>query len=421
MTPRSSWRRRTTSSRLPPNLKFIGTVNVDETTHGFADKVYDRSQLIELTIDRDGRPAPPRRPALRAAPRRGLGDLRTSRTVRVPRPRRDQDLRRAKPRRSGVRWQTALDEQLLQKVLPKIKGTDLALGAALYTLRRACADRFPLSHAKADDDASMTSTSMASPPTSRLRFLDDAAGTRTHGPREWRRSSCRGRIPAEPPRTDTASSERRATPRFSLSPIDGELRVLAEWPLSGTGRYRLRLEPRGRRRGSARSIVTPEKISARPTDGLIDDLQTTLPASIAIGLQRAGALTGLQLRPLERPRSPKNSIGCAERSVGRRPVRARRRSLTAIARDPHRVLRKTEQWVERERVRRLEPVGLVAPSGCLTTSTRQYALPSSSPGCSSRAHRRRLREPTSAGLPRPGRESRLRRLAALSHSRPEQR
>src|SRR4029078_9418528 len=38
---------------LPPNLKFVGTVNVDETTHGFADKVYDRSQLIELRIDKD--------------------------------------------------------------------------------------------------------------------------------------------------------------------------------------------------------------------------------------------------------------------------------------------------------------------------------------------------------------------------------
>jgi 5-methylcytosine-specific restriction endonuclease McrBC GTP-binding regulatory subunit McrB len=38
---------------LTPNLKFTGTVNADETTHGFADKVYDRSQLIELTITRD--------------------------------------------------------------------------------------------------------------------------------------------------------------------------------------------------------------------------------------------------------------------------------------------------------------------------------------------------------------------------------
>src|SRR5690606_17301107 len=35
---------------LPPNLLAVGTVNVDETTHGFADKIYDRAQVIELTI-----------------------------------------------------------------------------------------------------------------------------------------------------------------------------------------------------------------------------------------------------------------------------------------------------------------------------------------------------------------------------------
>ena len=35
---------------LTPNLKFIGTVNIDETTHGFADKVFDRAQLVGLTV-----------------------------------------------------------------------------------------------------------------------------------------------------------------------------------------------------------------------------------------------------------------------------------------------------------------------------------------------------------------------------------
>src|SRR3954453_23485285 len=38
---------------LSPNLKFAGTVNVDETTYGFADKVYDRAQLIELPLRRE--------------------------------------------------------------------------------------------------------------------------------------------------------------------------------------------------------------------------------------------------------------------------------------------------------------------------------------------------------------------------------
>ena len=38
---------------LTPNLRFVGTVNVDETTHGFADKVYDRAQLVELEAPRE--------------------------------------------------------------------------------------------------------------------------------------------------------------------------------------------------------------------------------------------------------------------------------------------------------------------------------------------------------------------------------
>jgi MoxR-like ATPase len=39
--------------QLAPNLSFIGTVNVDETTHGFSDKVYDRAQLLELPAPRE--------------------------------------------------------------------------------------------------------------------------------------------------------------------------------------------------------------------------------------------------------------------------------------------------------------------------------------------------------------------------------
>src|SRR5687768_5347621 len=37
---------------LPANFMFVGTINIDETTHSFADKVYDRAQLIDLGADR---------------------------------------------------------------------------------------------------------------------------------------------------------------------------------------------------------------------------------------------------------------------------------------------------------------------------------------------------------------------------------
>ena len=38
---------------LAPNLFVTGTVNIDETTFGFADKVYDRAQLLEIPVSRD--------------------------------------------------------------------------------------------------------------------------------------------------------------------------------------------------------------------------------------------------------------------------------------------------------------------------------------------------------------------------------
>ncbi len=34
---------------VPPNLMVIGTVNIDETTHGFSPKVLDRAFTVELT------------------------------------------------------------------------------------------------------------------------------------------------------------------------------------------------------------------------------------------------------------------------------------------------------------------------------------------------------------------------------------
>ena len=41
------------SLRLPPNLYFIGTVNIDETTSGFSPKVLDRAFSLDLASDSD--------------------------------------------------------------------------------------------------------------------------------------------------------------------------------------------------------------------------------------------------------------------------------------------------------------------------------------------------------------------------------
>jgi hypothetical protein len=49
----SSWQ----SQTIPPNLGIVGTVNMDESTHGFSRKVLDRAFTIELSeVDLDWRP-----------------------------------------------------------------------------------------------------------------------------------------------------------------------------------------------------------------------------------------------------------------------------------------------------------------------------------------------------------------------------
>lgn len=52
-----------TALELPPNLRFVGTVNVDETTHAFSPKVLDRANVLEFSnVDLDqalGQGVPP--------------------------------------------------------------------------------------------------------------------------------------------------------------------------------------------------------------------------------------------------------------------------------------------------------------------------------------------------------------------------
>jgi hypothetical protein len=134
---------------LPPNLSFIGTVNVDETTHAFADKVYDRAQLIEMKAPRERL-----REHLGEEPYAGalmdvwnaIGDVAPF-AFRVL----DEISKYTSVAEShGASWEEALDEQLIQKVLPKVKGTEPQVGEALAEFLEAVPEEsYPLSHAKA--------------------------------------------------------------------------------------------------------------------------------------------------------------------------------------------------------------------------------------------------------------------------------
>jgi 5-methylcytosine-specific restriction endonuclease McrBC GTP-binding regulatory subunit McrB len=132
---------------LPPNLRFAGTVNVDETTHGFADKVYDRAQLIELEASREAILE-----HIGEAPyREVLMEVWDITYPVAPFAFRVLDEITAYVNQAGalgVTWQEALDEQLLQKVLPKLKGTDIRVSETLEWLVALTDGAFPLSHAK---------------------------------------------------------------------------------------------------------------------------------------------------------------------------------------------------------------------------------------------------------------------------------
>ena len=132
---------------LPPTLHFIGTVNVDETTHSFADKIYDRAQLIQLDAPRD-------------LIETHLADAEYASAVleiwdavkdTAPFGYRVIDQLESyieAASNHGVGWQQALDEQVLHKVLPKIKGAEPQVGDALAQLQEVTHGRLPLSHQK---------------------------------------------------------------------------------------------------------------------------------------------------------------------------------------------------------------------------------------------------------------------------------
>ncbi len=133
---------------LPSNLYVIGTVNVDETTHGFADKVYDRAQVIELPITEDDI-------ALHlgdASHRHKLLEIWRAVAPVAPFAFRVVDEIASYMRAAedlSVDWTEALDHQILQKVLPKLARPDLRVAAALAAVIEICGDSMPLSRDKA--------------------------------------------------------------------------------------------------------------------------------------------------------------------------------------------------------------------------------------------------------------------------------
>jgi len=107
-------------------------------------------------------------------------------------------------------------------------------------------------------------------------------------------------------------------------------------------------------------MIRPHKINDTAYALMIDDLQRRLPTSIAIGLQKAGAFSGLHLLPPEEGTLAQELVRLRRAIDGVDGVRPGLAAvLRELAYDHYAVFRSYEPWVDRRTVRRPSPAGLV--------------------------------------------------------------
>jgi MoxR-like ATPase len=123
------------SLRIPPNVRFIGTANQDETTKDIADKTYGRAHILELPIEHprfvpDAQNAPPPRVSYRsleeafdAARRKHRKDAEASYEFLQGRP------RNVLMQRFGVGWGNRLEKQV-RTYVPVILAAGGSIGEA---------------------------------------------------------------------------------------------------------------------------------------------------------------------------------------------------------------------------------------------------------------------------------------------------
>lgn len=199
---------------------------------------------------------------------------------------------------------------------------------------------------------------MASLPTSRLRFLSEA-GAPLDGPLEWARAQVVVECP--PGSLTTAKLSRNGAP-LSLSErvIDGSVKLVAEWPLSGVGHYELQLELGDDAVEISQWTVEPAKITPTAFRSLLDDLESRLPVAVALAMQKLGAATGVRLAQPTGESSVAEEIARLRRAIARTSAGpGLALILREIAQDPHQILADVEMWVPADRARRVTATGLV--------------------------------------------------------------
>lgn len=135
-------------------------------------------------------------------------------------------------------------------------------------------------------------------------------------------------------------------------------RVLVDWERSNTGYYHLQFEYQGE---IEEQVVTafPQKISREAFAQMLEDLDTRLPTSVAIGLQKAGALAGLKLPQLNEHTLAQEMVILRRAISGTANRPGLTKILSKLASDHHKILKSNEIWVKKEQVRKPSTSNLI--------------------------------------------------------------
>jgi hypothetical protein len=192
---------------------------------------------------------------------------------------------------------------------------------------------------------------MALPLTSELFHFLDASGQSLQVPLEWMPALVQLSISEEQWTTARLWLQDAELSVYAKPSLSG-LRILADWPRNGPGHYRLRLDRPDQPLHEETIRIEPRKITGDSFARLIDDLQSRLPSAVAVALQRAGALAGVQLIPPHESTLADQiyRLSWAIEGKGARPGLAA--VLDELAVEHHQLLSAFELWMPIEKARR---------------------------------------------------------------------
>ncbi|MEH2302002.1 MAG: DUF2357 domain-containing protein [Nostoc sp.] len=192
--------------------------------------------------------------------------------------------------------------------------------------------------------------------TSKLVFLN-IEGEKIEAPLEWQPAYLEVLVPPDNRRKVQVWLQGKKLSLY-LRDLAGKERVLADWQRSNTGYYRLQFEYQGKIEEQVITVL-PQKISREAFAQMLDDLDTRLPTSVAIGLQKTGALAGLKLPQLNEHTLAQEMVILRRAISGTRNRPGLTKILSTLAHEHHKILKSNEIWVEKEQVRKPSTSNLI--------------------------------------------------------------